>query len=169
VRRGHNGREYVVVWAADTATGEHDIVLDESDIINLIRAKGAIYAGAAVLCDSVGLSMNDVDRVMIGGSFGRHIDVEKAIQIGLLPDLAWDRFTYLGNTSLQGAYQTLTCPDTRAEVNDIAGKMTYLELSADNRFMEAFTSALFLPHTDESLFPSVSTTRAVPSEGATAP
>jgi len=169
VRSGHNGREYVVVWAADTATGEHDIVLDESDIINLIRAKGAIYAGASVLCESVGLGMNDVDRVMIGGSFGRHIDVEKAIQIGLLPDLPWDRFSYLGNTSLQGAYQALTCPDTRAEVNDIAGKMTYLELSADNRFMEAFTSALFLPHTDESLFPSVSTSRTVPSEGATAP
>ncbi len=166
VRQGHNGLEYVVVWAAETATTEHDIVLDETDIINLIRAKGAIYAGAAVLCESVGLGINDVDRVMIGGSFGRHIDVEKAIQIGLLPDLPWDRFSYLGNTSLQGAYQTLTCPDTRAEVDEIAGKMTYLELSADNRFMEAFTSALFLPHTDESLFPSAKTTRTATAEGA---
>ena len=93
---GENGLEYVVVWAGETATGEKDIVLDETDIHNLLRAKGAIYAGASVLCESVGLSITDVDRVLIGGSFGRHIDVEKAIQIGLLPDLPWDRFSYLG-------------------------------------------------------------------------
>ena len=83
------------------------------------------------------------------------IDVEKAIQIGLLPDLPWGRFSYLGNTSVQGAYLALTCREHRAQVDEIAAKMTYLELSADNRFMDAFTSALFLPHTDERLFPSV--------------
>ncbi len=155
VRPGHNGAEYVVVWAGETATGERDIVLNETDIQNLMRAKAAIYAGAAVLCESVGLAITDIERVLIGGSFGRHIDVEKAILIGLLPDLPWDRFSYLGNTSLQGAYLALTCRDHRAQIDEVAGKMTYLELSADNRFMDAFTSALFLPHTDESLFPSV--------------
>ena len=155
VRQGHSGGEYVVVWAGETATGEHDIVLTEADIQNLMRAKAAIYAGAAVLCESVGLSITDVERVLIGGSFGRHIDVEKAILIGLMPDLPWDRFSYLGNTSLQGAYLAMTCREHRAQIDEIAGKMTYLELSADNRFMDAFTSALFLPHTDESLFPSV--------------
>jgi uncharacterized 2Fe-2S/4Fe-4S cluster protein (DUF4445 family) len=167
VRERHNGLEYVVVWAADTVTGERDIVIAETDIINILRAKGAIYAGATVLCESVGLSMGDVDRVLIGGSFGRHIDVEKAIQIGLLPDMPWDRFSYLGNTSLQGAYLGLTCRECRAEIDRIASKMTYLELSADNRFMDAFTSAVFLPHTDESLFPSVQRSLAgVYPEGA---
>jgi uncharacterized 2Fe-2S/4Fe-4S cluster protein (DUF4445 family) len=102
----------------------------------------------------VGLAITDVERVLIGGGFGKHVDVEKAIQIGLLPDMPWDRFTYLGNTSIQGAYLALTCRAARAEVEGLAAKMTYLELSADNRFMDAFTSALFLPHTDESLFPS---------------
>jgi uncharacterized 2Fe-2S/4Fe-4S cluster protein (DUF4445 family) len=170
VRRGQNGMEYVVVWAQETAIGERDIVLDETDIINLMRAKAAIYAGASVLCSSVGLSITDVDRVLIGGSFGRHIDVEKAIDIGLLPDLPWDRFSYLGNTSLQGAYLGLTCAEHRAQIDEIAAKMTYLELSADNRFMEAFTSALFLPHTDETLFPSVSAGAATKDqEGAIAP
>ena len=155
VRRGDNGLEYVVVWAAEAAAGERDIVLDEPDIQNLMRAKAAIYAGAVVLCDSVDLAITEVERVLIGGSFGRHIDVEKAIQIGLLPDLPWERFSYLGNTSVQGAYLALTCREHRRQLDEVAGKMTYLELSADNRFMDAFTSALFLPHTDESLFPSV--------------
>ncbi len=160
VRRTEEGPEYVVVWAADTDGGQKDIVLTETDIQNLLRAKAAIYAGATVLCESVGLGITDVERVLIGGGFGRHIDVEKAIQLGLLPDMPWDRFTYLGNTSIQGAYLALTCRERRALVDDLAGKMTYLELSADNRFMDAFTSALFIPHTDESLFPSVQRTLA---------
>jgi len=160
LRRSEAGPEYVVAWAADTETGQEDIVLTETDIQNLLRAKAAVYAGATVLCESVGLAITDVERVLIGGGFGRHIDVEKAIQLGLLPDMPWDRFTYLGNTSIQGAYLALTCRDSRAQVDDLAGKMTYLELSADNRFMDAFTSALFIPHTDESLFPSVQQTLA---------
>jgi uncharacterized 2Fe-2S/4Fe-4S cluster protein (DUF4445 family) len=159
VRRGHNGLEYVVVWAAEE--GEADVVLDETDIQNLMRAKAAIYAGATVLCESVGMTIGDVERVFIGGGFGRYIDVEKAVQIGLLPDLPWERFSYLGNTSLQGAYLALTCREHRAQAEGLAAKMTYLELSADNRFMDAFTSALFLPHTDEALFPSVSKARGI--------
>jgi uncharacterized 2Fe-2S/4Fe-4S cluster protein (DUF4445 family) len=155
VRQGENGPEYVVAWAKETESGDEDVVLTETDIQNLLRAKAAIYAGAAVLCDSVGLTITDVERVLIGGGFGRHIDVEKGIQIGLLPDMPWERFSYLGNTSIQGTYLALTCRESRAQVDELAAKMTYLELSADNRFMDAFTSALFIPHTDESLFPSV--------------
>ena len=154
LRRGSDGAEYVVAWAGPE--GGADIVITETDIQNLLRAKAAIYAGASVLCESVGLSITDVERVLVGGAFGRHIDVEKAVAIGLLPDLPWESFSYLGNTSVQGAYLALTCREHRKQVDELAAKMTYLELSADNRFMDAFTSALFIPHTDESLFPSVS-------------
>jgi len=77
------------------------------------------------------------------------------VQIGLLPDMPWERFRYLGNTSARGAFAALVCPDLRREVVEIANKMTYLELSADNTFMDEFTSALFLPHTDTTQFPSV--------------
>jgi uncharacterized 2Fe-2S/4Fe-4S cluster protein (DUF4445 family) len=155
IRVSERGPEYVVAWAAETQEQQGDIVLTEPDIQNLIRAKGAIYAGFNVLATSVGLTMADIERFFIGGAFGQYIDIEKAIQIGLLPDIPWDRFTYLGNTSVQGAYQSLLCRDHRARVAEIASKMTYLELSADNSFMDAFTSALFLPHTDLESFPSV--------------
>lgn len=154
LRTGDQGPEYVVVWAEETGAGQ-DIVLTETDVQNLMRAKAAIYAGATVLCESVGVTIADVQRVLVGGAFGRHIDVEKAIQIGLLPDLPWENFSYLGNTSLQGAYLALTCREYRMQLDELAAKMTYLELSADNRFMDAFTSAMFLPHTDETLFPSL--------------
>jgi uncharacterized 2Fe-2S/4Fe-4S cluster protein (DUF4445 family) len=160
VRRGDNGLEYVVAWAGEPAGVERDVLIAETDIHNILRAKASIYAGATVLCESVDMHIDQVERVFIGGGFGRHIDIEKAIDIGLLPDLPWERFSYLGNTSLQGAYLALTCREHRAQLDELAGKMTYLELSADNRFMEAFTSALFIPHTDESLFPSVKRTVA---------
>jgi len=131
------------------------VVITEVDIANLIRAKAAFYAGFSVLTRSVGLELAEVEQVLIGGAFGQYINVEKAIQIGLLPDMPWERFKFLGNTSALGAYTALLCPDMRQQVVDIASKMTYLELSADNTFMDEFTKALFLPHTDLASFPSV--------------
>jgi uncharacterized 2Fe-2S/4Fe-4S cluster protein (DUF4445 family) len=155
IRRGEHGTEYVVAWKEETRGKKKDIVITEVDIANLLRAKAAIYAGFSVLVRSVGLQLADVEQVLIGGAFGQYIDVEKAIHIGLLPDMPWDRFHFLGNTSALGAYTALLCPDLRQEVVEIAHRMTYLELSADNTFYDEFTKALFLPHTDMSSFPSV--------------
>lgn len=154
VRVGDHGGEYVVVWANQSGIGT-DIVINEVDIENLLRTKGAIYAGFSVLVQSVGLELADVEQVLIAGAFGQYINVEKAIQIGLLPDMPWDRFHYLGNTSVLGAFYSLMSRPMRREVIDIAQKMTYLELSADNTFYDQFMSALFLPHTDITAFPSV--------------
>ncbi len=164
IRAGEGGMEYIVT-RAENAGIDRDIVITETDIENILRAKAAVYAGITVLAESVGLSMGDIERIMIGGAFGQHIDIEKAIQIGLLPDMPWDRFLYLGNSSVQGAYLALTCRQHRAMVDELADKMTYLELSADNRFMDAFTSALFLPHTNEALFPSVHSAPGSPASG----
>ncbi len=156
IRKGSHGGEYVVSWADETDAGE-DIFLTEVDIDNLIRAKAAIFAGFSVLGDSVDIPLDTVEQVLIGGGFGQYINVEKAIQIGLLPDMPWERFQFLGNTSLKGAYLALLDQKNEDRIAEIAGKMTYIELSADNRFFDAFTSAMFLPHTDKSLFPSVQT------------
>ncbi len=154
VREGEHGGEYVVAWGAETETGE-DVVVTRVDVDNLLRAKAAIYAGFSVLAEAVGVSLESVERVLVGGSFGKYINVEKAVQIGLLPDLDWSRFDFLGNTSVKGAYYALLDWRKRERVAEIAKRMTYIELSADNSFYEAFTSALFLPHTDMSKFPSV--------------
>jgi uncharacterized 2Fe-2S/4Fe-4S cluster protein (DUF4445 family) len=153
-RMGEHGPEYVIVWEKDSATGQ-DIVISRVDVDNLLRAKAAIYAGFTILAESVGLSLDTVEQVLIGGSFGKYINVEKAIQIGLLPDMPWDRFQFLGNTSIRGAYLALLDRESRARITAIASRMTYLELSADNTFYDAFTSALFLPHTDLARFPTV--------------
>jgi uncharacterized 2Fe-2S/4Fe-4S cluster protein (DUF4445 family) len=154
VREGDHGLEYVVAWSEETEN-ERDIVITHVDIDNLLRAKAAIYAGYAVLADSVGVPMDLIEQMLIGGSFGKYINIEKAIQIGMLPDLRWERFQFLGNTSVRGAYYALLDRDLRSQIREIASRMTYIELSADNTFYEAFMSALFLPHTDLLRFPSV--------------
>ncbi|MBN2045488.1 MAG: DUF4445 domain-containing protein [Anaerolineales bacterium] len=154
VRTGAHEGEYVVAFAAETSHGK-DIVITHVDIDNLLRAKAAIFAGYVVLAEGVGVPLNTLEQVLIGGSFGQYINVEKAIEIGLLPDLPWENFHFLGNTAVRGAYYALLNWQSKQRVNEIAGKMTYIELSADNAFYDAFMSALFLPHTDLSLFPTV--------------
>jgi uncharacterized 2Fe-2S/4Fe-4S cluster protein (DUF4445 family) len=162
IREGEHGPEYLIAPAAETAHGR-DIVITKVDVDNLMRAKAAIYAGFTVMAQSVGVDLADVSQMLIGGSFGQYINVEKAVQIGLLPDLPappgsaspWDRFRFMGNTSIRGAYMALLRRDVRSHLAEVARMMTYLELSADNSFYDAFTSALFLPHTDAAKFPSV--------------
>jgi uncharacterized 2Fe-2S/4Fe-4S cluster protein (DUF4445 family) len=153
-RATEHGAEYVVTWADESATGR-DIAITSVDIDNLLRAKAAIYAGFTVLAESVGVPLEMAEQVLVGGSFGKYINVEKAVEIGLLPDMPWEQFNFLGNTSVKGAYLALLDRQARDRIADIASRMTYIELSADNKFYEAFTSALFLPHTDLSLFPTV--------------
>lgn len=162
IREGKHGWEYVITWGDLTHSGD-DLTITHVDVDNLLRAKAAIYAGFTVLASGVGVSLDDVKQVLIGGAFGKYINVEKAVEIGLLPDMPWDKFFFLGNTSVRGAYRALLNKEERVRVKEIASKMTYIELSSDNTFYEAFMSALFLPHTDLDKFPTVKA--AISKEG----
>jgi len=154
IRRGESGLEYVLAWRVESAINK-EIVLTEVDLDNLIRAKGAIYAGFATLLSHMGMGFSDVEKLYIAGGFGRYIDVERAITIGMLPDLPVEKFVFLGNTSIMGAYYALLCDRLRHEAEDIAKKMTYVELSVSRSFMDEYMSALFLPHTNLEDFPTV--------------
>jgi uncharacterized 2Fe-2S/4Fe-4S cluster protein (DUF4445 family) len=141
-----------------TSAGGHDgreIVITESDIENLIRTKGAIYAACDLMLSNIGLTFDSIAKVYIAGGFGRFINVEAAVRIGMLPDIPRDRFSYLGNSSLTGATLALLSKAHRERLKDLAKKMTYVDLSGDNRYMDAYVAALFLPHTDLDKFPSV--------------
>ncbi|NOY64149.1 MAG: DUF4445 domain-containing protein [Nitrospirae bacterium] len=150
IREGEDGLEYLL-YSGET----HDIVLTQVDIENLIRAKGAIYAGASLLLKEVGFTFDMIERVYIAGGFGNYIDVEKAVIMGMLPDIPRDRFRFMGNTSIAGAYLCLMSEEMRREAERVASMMTYMELSTKGTFMDEFMSALFLPHTEMEQFPSV--------------
>ena len=154
IRRGESGLEFVLAWRVENAINK-EIVVTEVDLDNLIRAKAAIYAGFATLLAHMGMGFGDIERLYIAGGFGRYIDVERAITIGMLPDLPVEKFQFLGNTSIMGAYYALLCDRLRHEAEDIAKKMTYIELSVSHSFMDEYMSALFLPHTNLDAFPTV--------------
>ncbi len=154
IRAGEGGHEYVLVFAAESATGG-DIVVTEADLDNLIRTKGAIYAGIATLLEQMQMPMAAVEQVYIAGGFGRYLELDQAVTIGLLPEIGEDRVQYVGNGSLLGARLALLSREARERAGAIARQLTYLELSTTAGFMDNYVAALFLPHTDRSAFPSV--------------
>jgi len=149
IREGEDGFEFVL------SRGAREIVLAEVDIENILRAKAAIYAGVSLLLKEVGFALDAVERVYIAGGFGNYLNVERATILGMLPDLPKHQFSFLGNTSITGAYLSLLSEDLRKEAEEIASRMTYMELSVSRGFMDEYLSALFLPHTDMALFPTV--------------
>jgi len=154
IRTGPDGMEYVLAYREDTATGA-DIVITEVDIDNLMRAKAAMYAGYVTLLQSVGLSVGNLEQVVIAGAFGSFIDVERAITIGLLPELPLDRFLFIGNGSLLGARLISFCNEILDDGERISRMMTNIELSESPAFMDNYVAAMFLPHTNSAEFPGV--------------
>lgn len=156
LREGEDGPEYVLVYAENTQIGR-DITLTEADIDNLMRAKAAMYAAYMTLLEGVGLSIEDLERVILAGGFGQSINIELAQTIGLLPELPLDRFTFVGNGSLLGCRLVALSNPLRAEVGAIVDQMTNFELSVAPGYMDNYMSSMFLPHTEaERLFPKVS-------------
>jgi uncharacterized 2Fe-2S/4Fe-4S cluster protein (DUF4445 family) len=145
---------YILAFANQTPM-EEDIVFTEIDIHSLILSKGAVYSGFMVLLKQSGLDFSAIDQVLISGGFGRYLNIDKAVTIGLLPDIDRAKFKYLGNSSIAGAYMALLSDGYRNEVREISQKMTYIDFSSNSQFMDEFTSALFLPHTNMNEFPSV--------------
>ncbi|MDP2981182.1 MAG: ASKHA domain-containing protein, partial [Candidatus Omnitrophota bacterium] len=147
-------KELVLVGAKDSATGK-DITIDENDIKNLIHSKGAIYTGIEVLLKEAGFEKSDIKHVFIAGGLGTALNIRSAINIGLLPDLPEKSFVFLGNTSVAGAKMCLLSYEATDNADAIANKMAYLDLSTSASFMNNYSAALFLPHTDIESFPSV--------------
>ena len=154
-QEGEEGAEFILAWKEETAGNSGDVVITQPDIENLMRSKAAVYAAAQVMMEKMGMTWDDIERVYVGGAFGNYLNIEKSVLIGLLPDLPLEKYRFIGNSSITGAKLAMLSTKALARAEEIANKMTYLELSADNTFMEQFTAAIFLPHTDMNLFPSV--------------
>ncbi|HVN95737.1 MAG TPA: ASKHA domain-containing protein [Syntrophorhabdaceae bacterium] len=158
LREKTTGWEYVVCYASETQI-DQDIVITEVDLDNLIRTKAAMFAGTKVLLDRAGLDFREIDTIIIAGGFGHYIDTEKAKTIGLLPELPNERFRFIGNGSLAGAHLVAVNRDCWKRAEEISRMITNVELSSNNRFMDEFVAAMFLPHTDRRLFPEVTARR----------
>jgi uncharacterized 2Fe-2S/4Fe-4S cluster protein (DUF4445 family) len=145
---------YIIAESDETETGK-SIGISENDIENIMRAKAAIYSAIELMLSHVGINMSELTHVYVAGGFGRYLNITHAVTIGLLPDIPLERYIYLGNASLKGSYMLLLSEQQRRIQRDAAQRMTYIDLSNDPGYMNHYTAALFLPHTDMRNFPSV--------------
>ncbi len=155
VRRDEHGMgSYIIAFKEDTG-GVRDVAINEVDIDSFIRAKGAIFSATMTMLSSMGMDPSVLNHVYVAGGIGSGINMKNAVTIGMLPDIDLDLFSYIGNSSLSGAYAMLTSRQSEEKISELARSMTYLELSTEPGYMDAFVAACFLPHTDAQLFPSV--------------
>ncbi|MGD2184690.1 MAG: ASKHA domain-containing protein [Desulfobacterales bacterium] len=146
----------VVVPAERSATGS-DLTISQADLDSLMRSKAAMYTILESLTNSVGISLQDLESFYVAGTFGAFINPQSAISIGMLPDLPLDRYKALGNSSLGGAALALQSSKYHDVIDQIRERITYMELNVNQDFMNRFSAARFLPHTNPKLFPSVKT------------
>ncbi|MFQ3674967.1 MAG: ASKHA domain-containing protein [Endomicrobiia bacterium] len=148
-------KEFVIVYKDETKNISHDIVITESDIMNILRSKGAIFHGLHTMLKYLELDFSDIKKIYISGGFGSYLDITKAKMLGLLPDIEDEKFVISGNTSLLGAKLFLLSEEARKKVNLVSKKMTYLDLSSQPFYMNEYSASLFMPHTDLNLFPNI--------------
>jgi len=151
-RDAHGMGRYIVAFAEESETGR-EVALNEVDIDNFIRAKGAIFSAIETLLNSVDMTPECIDKVYVAGGIGSGINMKNAVNIGMFPDVELDKFHYIGNSSLTGAYAMVVSDEAAAKTAEVAANMTYLELSTYPGYMDSFVAACFLPHTDRTLFP----------------
>ena len=154
VKRDEHGMgRYVLATAEESETGR-EVSINEVDIDNFIRAKGAIYSGIDTLLQSVDMTPDCIEKVYVAGGIGSGINMKNAVNIGMLPDVELEKYHYIGNSSLTGAYAMVMSEQATAKCHEVAANMTYLELSTYPGYMDSFVAACFIPHTDSSLFPN---------------
>ena len=151
-RDAHGMGRYILAFPEESETGR-EVSINEVDIDNFIRAKGAIFSAIDTLLNSVDMTVDMIDKVYVAGGIGSGINMHNAVNIGMFPDVELEKFQYIGNSSLTGAYAMVLSDAANAKCAEVAANMTYLELSTYPGYMDSFVAACFLPHTDRSLFP----------------
>jgi uncharacterized 2Fe-2S/4Fe-4S cluster protein (DUF4445 family) len=152
-RDAHDMGRYVLAFENESETGR-EVSINEVDIDNFIRAKGAIFSAIDTLLSSVDMTVDMIDKVYVAGGIGSGINMKNAVNIGMFPDVELEKFQYIGNSSLTGAYAMVMSDQAIEKCAEVAANMTYLELSTYPGYMDSFVAACFIPHTDRNLFPS---------------
>lgn len=155
IRHDKYGMGSYVLAFEEEADSVRDVEITEVDIDNFIRAKGAIFSAIRTMLASLDMDVSMIEDVYVAGGIGSGINMKHAVTIGMFPDIPLERFHYIGNSSLAGAYAMLISTQAEKKTYEVARNMTYLELSTVPSYMDEFVAACFLPHTDTAMFPSL--------------
>lgn len=141
-------------WAGESANGEN-LVFTQTDVTEFIRTKAAAHTMVEYLIEEFGLDAASISRFYLAGAFGKFLDLESAVTIGMYPDLPREKFVMIGNASLKGAYRMLMDMHHLADVERIRKKITYVQFGNAGDFVGKMHAAQFLPYTDLRQYPSV--------------
>ncbi len=155
IRHDKYGMGSYVLAFEEEAGSVKDVEITEVDIDNFIRAKGAIFSAIQTMLSSLDFDVSMIDDVYVAGGIGSGINMKNAVNIGMFPDIPLEKFHYIGNSSLTGAYLMLLSTKSEQKTYELASNMTYMELSTVPTYMDEFVGACFIPHTDTGLFPDV--------------
>ena len=155
IRRDKYGIGSYVLADKEEAGSVKDVEINEVDIDNFIRAKGAIFSAIYVMLTSLDFDVSMIENVYVAGGIGSGINMENAVNIGMFPDIGVEKYHYIGNSSLAGAYAMVLSEPAEEKVYELGKNMTYMELSTTPGYMDEFVAACFIPHTNSSLFPNV--------------
>ena len=145
-----NGRKReFVVWEKKITGNKDDItekiLITQGDVRQVQLAKGAILSGFIALLNKAGITMEELDKVMIAGQFGAHLPADSLTGTGILPEDVKDKLEYVGNSSKVGAYMALMSSDVKREMEELAVNMDYMELGAMEGYERLFSDCLIFP------------------------
>jgi uncharacterized 2Fe-2S/4Fe-4S cluster protein (DUF4445 family) len=143
VRNSDHNKEFLLVDHSKSGNGQ-DIVISRQDVNEIQLAKGAIQTGIDVLLETAGVTAEEIEEFIIAGAFGTYINVPSAIEIGMFPSLPLDRFHQVGNAAGAGARQMLLSQKQRSLAEEIAKRVSYIELSTYPNFTSLFSKSLFI-------------------------
>ncbi|MDG1118087.1 MAG: ASKHA domain-containing protein [Flavimaricola sp.] len=146
------GRTHSYLLYDGTADGGPRITVTQGDIRAIQLAKSALYAGARLLMDEMGVET--VDRVVLAGAFGAHISTKHAMVLGMIPDAPLEMVTSAGNAAGTGARIALCSVAARAQIEKTVREITKVETAIEPKFQEHFVNANAVPHATDP-FPNL--------------
>jgi uncharacterized 2Fe-2S/4Fe-4S cluster protein (DUF4445 family) len=148
VRAVAEGRTHSYLLHDGTETGGPRIMVTQGDIRAIQLAKAALYAGARLLMDEMGI--DTVDRVTLAGAFGAHISPKHAMILGMIPDAPLNKVTSAGNAAGTGARIALCNVSSRNQIEATVQQIHKVETAIEPRFQEHFVNATAIPHATDT-------------------
>lgn len=142
---GKDGREFVLSYGGKEGT---DVFLNQKDIGQLQLAKGAVCAGIKTLVNMIGISIKELDSVVLAGTFATYLQARSILEIGLVPNISPGKIKAVGNAAHVGAMRALLNRTVFNDGIELAKKVKHVELGGSKAFTSNFMRSMYLERTD---------------------
>ncbi|MFX1233706.1 MAG: ASKHA domain-containing protein [Promethearchaeota archaeon] len=156
--------EFIIAYKNETSNGR-EITLSQKDIREIQMAKAAFFSGTRVILDYLRTKYKkecEISQIFLAGAFGNYINKENAKFIGMIPDISLDKIYQIGNAAGTGAKNCLINKALRTKAQNLLKNINYVEIALEKNFQKEYAEAMYFPHMNLNLFPSLETYKSVP-------